>query len=322
MEGSGTRRLFRSIVCPIDFSDQSAAALRHAAAIKRKMGGRLTALFVADPRLIEAAVNAYDERGLEQASIAQLRRFVSATLPRDAATDVRCVSALGKPAEEILAAAARVHADLIVVGTHGLSGARKLFFGSTTDRLLRTSGVPVLAIPASCSGPPRGWPGRLMIAALDLGPAGAAALDGAARVAAAFESPLLAVHVLQDIALPTWMQGNTAAYNRTRVDEAQARLAQLSLPAGRRVSKRVLIGDPPESIVALAVEEHVHLLMLPVSGRAGVLQPRLDGMAYRVLCYAPAPILTLPEAFTRPKRRTGSLLGSRRLVRTVRGLAT
>ena len=40
-----------------------------------------------------------------------------------------------------------------------------------------------------------------------------------------------------------------------------------------------------------------------VSGRTGFLQPRHDAMAYRVLCYAPAPILTLPEQFTRRKRR-------------------
>jgi hypothetical protein len=36
---------------------------------------------------------------------------------------------------------------------------------------------------------------------------------------------------------------------------------------------------------------------------AGALQPRHDAMAYRVLSYAPAPILTLPDGFTRPKRR-------------------
>jgi nucleotide-binding universal stress UspA family protein len=303
MAGSGARRLFRSIVCPIDFSDQSASALRHAAALRRQTGGRLTALFVADPRLIDAAVSAYDERGLERTSRAQLRRFVSTTLTRGAAADVRSVAAVGKPVEEILAAAARLHADLIVVGTHGLSGARKLFFGSTTDALLRTSGVPVLAVPASCSAPPRGWPGQLMIAALDLDGGAAAELVGAVRIAAAFESPLLAVHVIPALALPPWMRGNRAVYNRARVGEAQARLQQLSLPVRRRISGRVLIGDPAESIAALAVEEHADLLMMPVSGRPGFLQPRHDAMAYRVLCYAPAPILTLPEEFTRPKRR-------------------
>lgn len=302
---SGARRLFRSILCPIDFSDQSASALRHAAALKRRSGGRLTALFVVDPRFIATAVSGYDERGLERTSLAQLRRFVLAAVSRGAAADVRCTTAFGKPAEEILAAAARLHADLIVVGTHGLSGVRKFFFGSTTDRLLRTSGVPVLAVPASCSSPPRGWPGQLMIAALDLDDGAAAELDAAARVARAFASPLLAVHVIPEIPLPPWMRGNMATYNRARFDEARARLGQLSLPAGRGISLegRVLIGDPAQSIAALAAEEHADLLMLRVSGRAGLLHPRHDATAYRVLCEAPAPLLTLPDAFTRVKRR-------------------
>ena len=38
-------------------------------------------------------------------------------------------------------------ADLIVMGTHGLSGVRKMFFGSVTERVLRQTSIPVLAAP-------------------------------------------------------------------------------------------------------------------------------------------------------------------------------
>lgn len=305
MKRSGTRPVFRSILCPIDFSDQSASALRYAAALARRGGGRLTALFVVDPRLIDAAASAYDERGLVRASRAQLERFVSASVSRGAAADVRCITSLGKPAEQILAMSKRIRAGLIVVGTHGLSGARKFFFGSTTEKLLRRSGVPVLAVPASCSSPPRGWPGQLMIAATDLDVDAKATLDAAALVARSFASPLLVVHVIPGLALPSWMHSNMEAHNRTRFDDARAQLAQLLTGASRGipVEGRVLIGDPAESIAALAAEEHADLLMLPVSGRAGLLEPRHDATAYRVLCYAPAPLLTLPDVFTRVKRR-------------------
>jgi hypothetical protein len=60
MSRSGARRPFRSTPCPIDFSDQAASAPRHAAALRRQTGGRPSALFVADPRFIDAAVSAYD----------------------------------------------------------------------------------------------------------------------------------------------------------------------------------------------------------------------------------------------------------------------
>ena len=211
------------------------------------------------------------------------------------------MTTLGTPAEAIFATSARLHADLIVVGTHGLSGARKLFLGLTTDKVLRASGVPALAIPASCSSPPRGWPGRFLVA-LDLDDATAAEMDAAARLAEAFESPLLAGHVLPPIALPPWLRGNKAAYNRARVGQAQASLLRLSLPASRRISGRVLIGDPGRVDRGTCRGGARRSADAAGQRRAGFLQPRNDAMAYRVLCYAPAPILTLPDGFTRAKR--------------------
>ena len=53
----------------------------------------------------------------------------------------------GQPAAEILAAASRAGADLVVMGTQGLGGARKLVFGSTTDAVVREAAIPVLAVP-------------------------------------------------------------------------------------------------------------------------------------------------------------------------------
>ena len=50
-----TRTGFRSILCPVDFSDHSRLALRYAAAIARRSHGRLSILYVNDPLLIAAA---------------------------------------------------------------------------------------------------------------------------------------------------------------------------------------------------------------------------------------------------------------------------
>ena len=72
-------------------------------------------------------------------------------VPRDA--DVVVEVAVGTPAGEILRTARRERCDLIVMSTHGLTGARKFFFGSTTERVLRETTVPVLATPATDDGP-------------------------------------------------------------------------------------------------------------------------------------------------------------------------
>jgi len=59
---------------------------------------------------------------------------------------------MGKPAEEIAIHAEVSGCDLIVIATHGHSGPSRLAFGSSADKLLKTSCVPVLMVrPPSCA---------------------------------------------------------------------------------------------------------------------------------------------------------------------------
>jgi nucleotide-binding universal stress UspA family protein len=53
----------------------------------------------------------------------------------------------GNVPETILKTAGEKEADLIVMGTHGLTGWRRLIFGSVTERVLRSAPCPVLAVP-------------------------------------------------------------------------------------------------------------------------------------------------------------------------------
>lgn len=151
---------FRSILCPVDFSEHSRAALRRAAALAAAGRGRVTALFVNDPLLIAAAAAAYDERLLATSTDSELRRFVTTSLPGAAARSVRYATAIGTPGREIVKLAAKLRVDLIVMGTHGLGAAGRLFFGSVTDYVLRHTPVPLLAVPPAASrrrsGPGRG----------------------------------------------------------------------------------------------------------------------------------------------------------------------
>jgi hypothetical protein len=62
---------------------------------------------------------------------------------------------IGDPATEIVALARREHAQLIVIATHGLSGYRKMLVGSTIEKVLRQTTVPVLIAPPSDQAPAR-----------------------------------------------------------------------------------------------------------------------------------------------------------------------
>jgi nucleotide-binding universal stress UspA family protein len=59
---------------------------------------------------------------------------------------VRTRVALGRPAEEILAAAQATSADLIAMATHGRGGLGRLLFGSVAEAVLHAATVPVLLI--------------------------------------------------------------------------------------------------------------------------------------------------------------------------------
>ena len=181
-----TTRRFRSILCAVDFSAQSAKALRYAAATAGTSGGRVTAIYAVDPLLSAAAAVAYDSGALESRALGDLERFVARTIAGKPAASIHCVVQVGAAGPVVLAYARRVRASLIVMGTHGRRGAAKLFFGSTTEAVLRRFRGPVLAIPPRCRGPQPTWPGNSIVAAIDTGPHRRALLSAAALMAEAF----------------------------------------------------------------------------------------------------------------------------------------
>ena len=75
----------------------------------------------------------------------ELERFVAESIGADRRPLCHVVE--GDPPAEILKAARRLGSDLIVMGTHGLTGFDRLFFGSTTDRVLRGVTVPLMVVP-------------------------------------------------------------------------------------------------------------------------------------------------------------------------------
>ena len=140
---------FHKILCPVDFSDCSKAALRHAAQLSRARDF-LIVMTVNDPLLVMAAEKRFKNPAVGGTTPPQLHDFVNRTLaglvgrPR-----VRCYVTAGSPGQEIVKAAKRLRADLIVMGTRGFGGVRRLMIGSTTDYVLRHAATPVLALPAA-----------------------------------------------------------------------------------------------------------------------------------------------------------------------------
>src|SRR5689334_19489169 len=109
----------RSIVCGVDFSRGSKKALRTAVDLARANHSALTVLFSEEPMLVAAAHAAGDARAAKATTTAALERFIARTTRMHPPDNVHAVVTEGTPADEILKAAQREDADLIVVGTRG-----------------------------------------------------------------------------------------------------------------------------------------------------------------------------------------------------------
>ena len=109
--------------------------------------------------------------------------------------------ASGRPADEILRLANERPCDLIVMSTHGLTGRRRLFFGATTERVLRSAMVPVLVTrpddPGPVSADQIGTLVNRILVPVDLDGSAQHSVHVAAGLAPVFKAPLLVVHVVE-----------------------------------------------------------------------------------------------------------------------------
>jgi nucleotide-binding universal stress UspA family protein len=126
------------VLCPVDFSDESRAALRAAADLSRRMGAALT-LFHA-----ESAESELRAAAAPGGLLADWRREAE----RLGVARVTAASAPGQPATAIVEAATGGGFDLIVMGTHGRTGRRGALLGSVAESVVRSSRVPVLTVHA------------------------------------------------------------------------------------------------------------------------------------------------------------------------------
>jgi universal stress protein A len=303
---------FRSILCPVDFSLPSRHAIRYAAALARRFRAQLTVLFIDDPLLMTAARHEYGgDRGFVEASRTELLQFVRQSI-RNQATGIELRVGAGNPADEILRIAKRLRSELIVMGTHGSNRVVRFFFGSTTEQVLASATLPVLAVP-----PPVGRRASHRLGAIDrvicpIDLTGVWESDAirAADIARMFDVPLILVHVLRRLRAVPWLAEANRPRDRERIATVAAALERVSgrLPPDVRSTSSVLVGDPAHEIARLA-RRASPLVVMSLRGTRSVWGRR-GAIAYQVLASSSSPVLALP------RRQLGGPLETR-LRRTV-----
>lgn len=290
-----------SVLCPLDLSESSRGALRYARAIAAHFAARLTVLAVNDPLLGEAAALAGIDSRFPEDTLREIDRFVHQTFKqshRDG-VDLRCEVATGKPAAEILRVSRDRSCDLIVMSSHGLSGFRKLFFGSTTERVLRETTVPVLVTPANDRGPLEieEVPGlvRRILVAVDLTAATNRQVRFARGLGESLNRQLLLVHVIEPVRTMVAAHSRILNVDSERRSRAESELETLvrTIPASLAPEALLAYGEPAEEIAKLATDRDAGLIVMGLHS-SPVTGPRMGSVTYRVLCLAPRLVLALP----------------------------
>ena len=293
-----------AILCPIDFSDASRGALRYARVIAEHFGARLLALTVEDPLLTEAVDLSTGVQWDPDDARDGVEEFVRSVLGNEplAAGSVAYAVAVGKPADQILHVAQDAGCDLIVMSTHGLTGMRKLFFGSTTERVLRETKVPVLATSPGDEGPRnlaevRRRIGRVLVP-VDLTRASLHQVQIARAICEALNVPFIATHVVEPVRSPRAPKLHLPSIDLERRAAAEDALNELLASVPRQFHPEALIafGDPAEEITKIARDRHAGLVIIGLHS-SGILGPRMGSVTYRVLCLTAAAVLALPPLF-------------------------
>lgn len=128
--------VFETIMVPTDGSKCSLKAEDIAISIAKNFKAKLVVVHVIDEKLI------YPFEVLEEEGNTILDE--AARKGKDEGVDVEQVLIVGSPAHDMEKIVEKTGADLVVIGTHGKTGIRKILMGSVAESTIKTVKVPVL----------------------------------------------------------------------------------------------------------------------------------------------------------------------------------
>ena len=282
------------ILFPTDGSDGAAIALDHVLDVARTHDATLHVLNVADTRVHSAT-----RVGLEIVDALETQGEAIVTEAAETAGD-RGVSTVtdvlqGGVPETIVDYADEYGMDLVVMPTRGRTGLRRLLIGSVTERVLRTSTIPVLTINPDAT--PFRYPYERVLVptdgsetaddALEMGVDIATLHDAGLHVLSVVDVTSLGVDVYSEVQVDT-LEDQAA----TVIEEATAYARNQSVASVEGVIEH---GSAVHRAIRSYVDEHdVDLVVMGTHGRSGLDRYLLGSVAEKIVRTAAVPVLTVP----------------------------
>ena len=295
---------FRNILLGTDFSEVSRKAVPYAEAIASLYGSKIHLAHVVPPAArmpipMEPLPMELDYS--RQNAERDMKAFLRGNLLAEVSHEVLIEQ--GPIWDTLSALIQRDEIDLLILGTHGRGGLKKVILGSVAEELFRLASCPVLTVGPNVIEPKGPTEFRRILFATDFGPASLHALPCAIPLAAESKARLTLLHVVLPVPVvdvgPYWYVGKDLVGQQ---QSARARyVAQLRdlIPAGTNLPLDpeflVDFDFAPDSIVKIAADIRADLIVMGVnqaaSARASAHLPWAT--AHEVVCHAQCPVLTV-----------------------------
>jgi nucleotide-binding universal stress UspA family protein len=310
-ERASRRFLIERILCPVDFSETSRAAVRYAIALAKCYGAEIRALHVVDVALAAGSAEvswgyirtARAEMRLELGN--ELREFIAEAEAAGVPTKIDVQE--GFAVEQIIldqAAAAR--ADVIVMGTRGLSGIKRLVVGSTAEKVLRAATCPVITVPPHAGRTPQSHrtPFARILCPVNFSDPSLSALELALSLAQEVNGRLTLLHALDQV-LAAPMVGRIGLDEEMGhqflelAREARHRLRRL-IPddawAWCNPEETIVVADAPvRAILKAARDMSAELVVMSLRPRGGIDRILFGSTTQAVVRDATCPVLTVRQ---------------------------
>jgi nucleotide-binding universal stress UspA family protein len=291
------------ILVPVDFFPASDAAVNYAAGIAANYDASVHLLHVITPIAAGTYEYAIDTtemmKSMEETTMEEMNKLVAKV--KQAGAFAKAEVRVGDVYDEIKRAIEVIKPDLVVMGTHGRRGVERWFMGSTTEKVLRHSPVPLVTINAMGEKSVTAPRFRRILVTTDFSEGTTDALAYAFSVAQENESQVMLLHVLHDVSvdLSEKYRGPLIIGVRRELDDM--------VPAEARnwcnIVTRVETGVPYRVILRMLEDWKIDLLVMNIHGKGMLDRALLGSTAERVVRAASCPVMMIPPLKRKLKRR-------------------
>jgi nucleotide-binding universal stress UspA family protein len=300
----------QNIVVPIDFSKMSVQTIQIAKKLARRFGASIhlahvrhlnyaADLMAPASLIVPFSFVTYEQDG-ERTALKELKKVASECGVSSAICDVLSGA---PPFDEICRLGQTIPADLIVMPTHGRTGLKHVFLGSTAERIVQHSSCPVLVTRGNALHANNGSPFRIktILVPVDFSNCSREGLRYAIAFANEFGAKIILLHATY--LGYVYSSEGTAIYDIPGLQKAARKTAQRKM---RELVRSVNFGavkfetaftdgSPFIDICAFAKNHEVELIITSTHGFTGFAHVLIGSIAEQVVRHAPCSVLVVPS---------------------------